>query len=324
MQFLVIKALLCLTIYLIPHFFSFTQDFERRWQLPHTLGALDGKHCKIRCPKKSGSEYWCVYKKMYSVVLMALVDARYRFIWADVGGEGSSNDALIYNSSSLKEHLNNGTLNIPPPAQLSKDHPLPAKTPAGLPILDADGEPVMEEPPAVPYFLIGDDAFALSVNLMKPVSGNNQSYEQSVYSYRISRARRCVENAFGIMAHRWRVLYKEMEMDVEKCRCVIKTCIVLHNLLRTRYPGESAAPADVENADGTYVMGQWRSTVGQEEEVEAPGVGFKNSYKEAKRMQKYLMEYLVDQTRGGVPWQDNMIVHRPTHPGRVMGLRVMP
>ena len=304
--------------------FSFPQDFERRWQLPHTLGALDGKHCKITQPKNSGSEYWCVYKKTFSIVLMALVDARYRFLWVDVGGVGSSNDASIWNQCSLKEHLEDETLNIPPPAKLSKDRPLPKKTPAGLPILGEDGEPVMEDPLDVPYFFIGDDAFALSINMMKPISRLHMTYEQSVYSYRISRARRCVENAFGILAHRWRVLYKAMGFHVEKCRCIIKTCIVLHNLLRTRYPGESAAAADVENEDGTYYMGQWRSTVGREEEPEGPGLGFKHSFKEAKRMQNYLMAYVVDQERGGVPWQDNMIVHRRRNPGRIEGYRVMP
>lgn len=125
------------------------QEFEDRWQLPHCLGALDGKHCRIKCPKHSGSLYWCVYKKVYSIVLMALVDARYRFIWVDVGGLGHQSDAQIYNESSLKECLDQGTLNIPPPAQLSKDRPTPASPKPGQPLQILD-------PADVPYYIIGE------------------------------------------------------------------------------------------------------------------------------------------------------------------------
>jgi hypothetical protein len=34
---------------------------------------------------------------------MALVDADYKFLWIDVGSDGSSNDASIYNGLELKE-----------------------------------------------------------------------------------------------------------------------------------------------------------------------------------------------------------------------------
>jgi hypothetical protein len=45
------------------------------------------------------------YKGFSSIVLMALVDADYKFLWIDVGSDGSSNDASVYYGSELKEGL---------------------------------------------------------------------------------------------------------------------------------------------------------------------------------------------------------------------------
>ena len=61
----------------------------------HILGALDGKHIRIRKPKNSGSVYYN-YKLFCSIVLMAAVDANYKFIWFDFGGVGHQSDAQIY------------------------------------------------------------------------------------------------------------------------------------------------------------------------------------------------------------------------------------
>ena len=69
-----------------------SQQFETRWNLPHACGALDGKHIAMRKPTTSGSLYRN-YKKFFSIVLLALVDADYKFIWADVGGMGHQSDA---------------------------------------------------------------------------------------------------------------------------------------------------------------------------------------------------------------------------------------
>ena len=71
--------------------------FERRWNIPHVLGALDGKHVALRCPPNSGSLYHN-YKGFLSIVLMALVDADYKFLWVDVGGMGHMSDAQIFNA----------------------------------------------------------------------------------------------------------------------------------------------------------------------------------------------------------------------------------
>ena len=60
----------------------------------HAIDALDGKHIATKKPKKPGSEY--NYKHVFSIVLLALMNADYKFLWVDVGSSGSCSDGLIY------------------------------------------------------------------------------------------------------------------------------------------------------------------------------------------------------------------------------------
>ena len=81
-----------------------SDEWYQKWNFPHTIGAIDGKHVACKAPAKSGSEYFN-YKKFYSIILLAVVDSDYKFLWADVEGTGSCSDAQLFNLSRLKEGL---------------------------------------------------------------------------------------------------------------------------------------------------------------------------------------------------------------------------
>ena len=86
------------------------QKFRNRWNVPHAVGTLDGKHIAIKKPKKSGSEYFN-YKGYFSLVLLVLVDAEYKFLWV-------ISDAQIFNRSKLRSRIENRTMGLPPPEPL--------------------------------------------------------------------------------------------------------------------------------------------------------------------------------------------------------------
>lgn len=92
---------------------AITRGFSSKWQFPHCLGAIDGKHIFIQPPAKSGSLFYN-YKSRFSITLMTVVDANYRFIYASAGTQGRVSDARVFAHSDLREAMNTGTLNFPP------------------------------------------------------------------------------------------------------------------------------------------------------------------------------------------------------------------
>ena len=68
--------------------------FAQHWNFHHTCGAIDGKHIAIRKPEKSGSLFFN-YKGFFSIVLLAVVDGSYKFLWANIRANGSASDCGI-------------------------------------------------------------------------------------------------------------------------------------------------------------------------------------------------------------------------------------
>ena len=175
--------------------------------MPNCFGAIDGKHIVLRCPPNSGSLYFN-YKKQFSIVLMAVSDHLYRFSLVDIGAYGGNSDGGIFEFSSIGKNLNNNALNLPTSfAYLS-------------------GSNI-----SMPGFFIADAAFPLCTRIMKPYSGKYLTKKQKIFNYRLSRARRTVESAFGIYANRWRVFHTAISMVPETADLITTASVCLHNYI---------------------------------------------------------------------------------------------
>jgi hypothetical protein len=132
-------------------------------------------------------------------------------------------------------------------------------------------EPLPNDNEGVPYFLIGDDAFALRSNMMKPYSHRGMNEDERIFNYRLSMARGVVENAFGILANRFRVPLTTMNHAPATVRRIATTCLCLHNLMRIRYPRQQNIRLDREDDNHQVIPGQWRTQLNLEDTVNVRG-----------------------------------------------------
>ncbi|XP_064617265.1 putative nuclease HARBI1 [Liolophura sinensis] len=212
------------------------EAYKKLWHFPHCIGALDGKHVVLKAPAKSGS-YFFNYKGTHSIVLLALVDAKYRFMFVDIGCNGRVSDGGVFSATQLFTGLKEKALSLPDPS------PLPGRT------------------KPVPYVVVADDAFALQENIMKPYPFRTRDIVSRVFNYRLSRARRMVESTFGILATRFRVLLKPINLNPDKAQLVVQAVVALHNFLM-KEPNEAYTPpatTDLEDRDGNMMPGSWRA-----------------------------------------------------------------
>ena len=123
-----------------------SKEFEDIWNMPHVLGSIDGKHISIESPKKSGSLYYN-YKGFFSIVLLAICDAKYCFTFVDIGQYGSGNDSGVLKQSKINKGFENDQFNIPTASKITG--------------LDEK----------LPYYLVGDEIFPLKIWLQRPFPG---------------------------------------------------------------------------------------------------------------------------------------------------------
>lgn len=152
---------------------------------------MDGKHIAIRCPLKSGSNYYN-YKQFYSIILLALVDADYKFKYIDCGCNGRVSDGGVFTNSTLFQTLESNTFHIPP------------------------GKPLPQRNTPVPFVIVRDEAFPLKSYSIKPYPSRNLDHNRRIFNYRLSRGRGIVENVFGILTCRFGVFKQAIPLEPEK------------------------------------------------------------------------------------------------------------
>ncbi|KAG0722847.1 Protein ANTAGONIST OF LIKE HETEROCHROMATIN PROTEIN 1 [Chionoecetes opilio] len=128
--------------------------FEERWNLPHCVGAINGKHIRIRNPSFGGT-YYFNYKKFFSIVLLAIVHSNYKFIYVDVRAIGSESDGGGFAHTRLSKLLDRQTAKLPPaepnPAQPAPTTPPPsARCPPCTPVTQEKREEGPERLPSHP------------------------------------------------------------------------------------------------------------------------------------------------------------------------------
>ena len=181
-------------------------DMEELWQFPYCWSAVDGCHIPIKCPPgglESCKEYHN-FKNFYSIVMMALVDSKCRFIWGTCGFPGNSHDAIIFQSTQLWSDIKEGNF---------------------IPEIAANLNGVL-----VPPLVVGDSAFPFQPWLMKPYGNAVLTPEQRYFNYRLSRARMVTEECYGQLKGRWRILLRKCEGSKEEVRVATLACMVLHNV----------------------------------------------------------------------------------------------
>ena len=69
---------------------------------------------------------------------------------------------------------------------------------------------------------------------MRPFSrGINYGNREKVFNYRLSRARRIIECAFGTLTKKWRVLESPLAWKVENSETIVMALICMHNFIIT-------------------------------------------------------------------------------------------
>ncbi|KAL4153713.1 hypothetical protein QTP88_001546 [Uroleucon formosanum] len=211
-----------------------SNGFQSRANFPNCIGAVDGKHIRVKKPSNSGSMYFN-YKDYFSIILLAVVDSEYRFIYVSVGSYGKDCDSSIFKGTTFWKKLTENALHLPIPRPLNK--------------------------------------------------------VKRVFNYRLTRARRYVECAFGILSNKWRIFHRPLDVNVETAICVVKACTVLHNFVRQK-DGFDFQSDQIEPEINCF-----------------PNILNAQSFRggsSANSIRATFAEYFVSKV-GSVPWQDEFI-----------------
>lgn len=203
--------------------------------------------------------------------MLAVADADYRFVLVDVGAQGRISDAGFFNGSSIRKAFEPKSLQLPSAVN------------------------------GCPFFMLGDAAFSLRTYLMRPFPGRHLDDRKKIFNYRLSRARRCVENA--LCRDGWRAFLGTVTGTPELLTDMVKAAVCLHNFLMAHRAYCPDGCADEVSGDQVQ-DGSWRSAVTP---VGAAAVPTSNRCSlAAMELRDDISNYFLS-AAGSVPWQVKVI-----------------
>jgi hypothetical protein len=157
--------------------------------------AIDGWVAKTRKPLHSEVDDVMAYRNRHGcwgLVVLAGCDAHCKFTMFSCKNSGSTNDTIAWDASLLKQEIDKG--NLPPE-----------------------------------YFIIGDEAFNCSNQLLVPYGGRSLGIWKDSFNFHLSVMRQCIERSFALLTQRWGVLWRPLRCDFCRWTLVLTACAKLHN-----------------------------------------------------------------------------------------------
>lgn len=166
-----------------------------------------------------------------NAILMAIVNDNFEFIYVSISANSRPNDSGIWESSNFNYKLQTNALNIPTDYTTS------------IPSFK------------LPYVFIGDKSFPLRNNLLRPFAIRSLPYDEKAFNYRLSRARRVIENTFAVLTNRFQCFQRPIALDKDRVDVILLAACTLHNfLLRNARDYVDLSVLDYEDTENGVVI----------------------------------------------------------------------
>lgn len=183
--------------------------YKEKHKFPNCCGAVGAKHVVIRAPHSSGNELANDQKKD-GLIIITVVDDNSCFRYVNIIPKDLNLDGGFFRKTVLNTELEIGLL-----------------------------------PPG--HFLLSDAGLPMTNYLLKPFPETQLTIAQQTFNDRFARARQPVDDAFGMLADRFRIFEKAIGLAPDKTEIIVKACIAMHNWLRQRQTSPSADELLQEN-----------------------------------------------------------------------------
>jgi hypothetical protein len=138
--------------------------------------------------------------------VQAVCDEVCRFSYVCVAAPGCVNDARVYAKTSLKQ---------------------------------------MVDDLSVDKYVVADNEYIPTEHLLTPFSGSHKSaHGHDAYNFFLSQLRIKIEQSFGLMTTKWQILRKSLQVKLSNVGNVVMAVARLHNFTINQRPGLSSENAD--------------------------------------------------------------------------------